>query len=664
MADATTQQSATGVSGVGKPQESGALAGEKPRGLVKLGEFFTAARFLFPYRNLLAVSVVCAMVVGLIGTSGLTLIFPILNVLLNGKTVVGFFDERIAAAVTAGKEVPWYMELGQQYAALLPANPVWAIAVILGVILVMAAAANVAKFFQEHLSERAAIFAINDLRKHTYSHVLRVPLGYFGQAGTSDVTSRLVGDCAVLQDGYKILLGQTVQAVFNSAMAMVLAVWIDWRLTLFIVFFAPLMVAIIRKFGKKMRRATRAALQKSSSMLGQLEATLSGVRSVKAARAESHERRRYAGIMRMLVEQQLKMSRVEAANTPTVETLTLGVVCCVVLFAAWLILIHKSLSPDSFIVIMAALASMGESLRRLGKLNNVLQRSNAAAGRVLEVLRLPTEVVTANPATRQSRTESRRQLGAVRPLGEISREISFEEVVFCYPGSERRALDGVTLKIGKGQTVAIVGRNGSGKTTLAALLPRFYEPTSGRVCIDGRDLGGVTLASLRKQIALVTQDSFIFPGTIHENIAFARRRASRAEVEAAAKAAFAHDFILQKQGGYEMVLDGLGGQLSGGQKQRLCIARAILQDAPILILDEATSQVDAESEHLIQQAIGQLLKTGRARTTLIIAHRFSTILSADMIVVMEGGRIVGTGKHEELLAGCEVYRQLYERQLA
>jgi ABC-type multidrug transport system fused ATPase/permease subunit len=643
----------------------GNVTGEgKAGGLAKLGEFFTAARFLWPYRNLLAVSVGCALVVGAIGTGGLTVIFPILNVLLKGKTVTAFFDERMAPMVAAGEAVPWYLQMGRDWSTHLPANPVWAVAVLLGVILVMAVCANIAKFFQEHLSERAAIFAINDLRKHTYSHILRVPLGYFGTQGTSDVTSRLVGDCAVLQDGYKILLGQTVQAVFNSMLALLLAVWIDWRLTLFIVFFAPVMVAIIRKFGKKMRRATRAALQKSSNMLGQLESTLTGIRSVKAARAESHERRRYAGIMKMLVEQQLKMSRYEAANTPTVETLTLAVVSCVVLFAAWLILIDKSLSPDSFIVIMAALASMGESLRRLGKLNNVLQRSNAAAGRVLEVLRLPTEVVTTNPATRSERTNTRGGMKKVRPIGEIEREIRFEGVVFGYPGSERRALDGVDLTIGKGQTVAIVGRNGSGKTTLAALLPRFYSPDGGRVCIDGVDLEGVTLASLRKQIALVTQDSFIFPGTIHENIAFARRMATRGQVEAAAKAAFAHEFIMQKPAGYETMLDGLGGQLSGGQKQRICIARAILQDAPILILDEATSQVDAESEHLIQQAIGHLLKTGRARTTLIIAHRFSTILSADMIVVMEAGRIVGTGKHEQLLAGCETYRQLYERQLA
>jgi subfamily B ATP-binding cassette protein MsbA len=206
----------------------------------------------------------------------------------------------------------------------------------------------------------------------------------------------------------------------------------------------------------------------------------------------------------------------------------------------------------------------------------------------------------------------------------------------------------------------VVGRNGSGKTTLLAMLPRFYEPTSGRILIDGIDIASVGLPSLRRQIAIVTQDPVIFPGTIAENIAYGQPQATPQQIESAARRAFAHDFILEKPQGYHTPLDGLGGQLSGGQKQRLNIARAILKDAPILILDEATSQVDAESEHLIQQAITGLMKE---RTTFVIAHRFSTIMSADVIVVMERGRVVACGTHAALLETCDVYRQLYERQL-
>jgi ABC-type multidrug transport system fused ATPase/permease subunit len=246
-------------------------------------------------------------------------------------------------------------------------------------------------------------------------------------------------------------------------------------------------------------------------------------------------------------------------------------------------------------------------------------------------------------------------------LPPLSREIRFENITFAYPNTQQPALLNVSLNIAKGQAIAIVGGNGSGKTTLMAMLPRFYDPGQGRVVIDGIDTRGVTLRSLRKQISLVTQDSVIFPGTIAENIAYGNPLASRQSIEAAARRAFAHDFITQeKPQGYETLLGEMGGQLSGGQKQRICIARAILRQSPILILDEATSQVDAKSEHLIQQAIESVM---HERTTFVIAHRFSTIIRADTIVVMDRGQIVGQGKHEELLRTCETYQKLYERQL-
>ncbi len=243
-------------------------------------------------------------------------------------------------------------------------------------------------------------------------------------------------------------------------------------------------------------------------------------------------------------------------------------------------------------------------------------------------------------------------------LDPLSRDIRFENVSFAYPGAQHLALDRVSLAVPKGQSVAVVGRNGSGKTTLLALLPRFYDPQAGKILIDGQDIRGVTLTSLRRQIALVTQDSVIFPGTIADNIAYGQPLVPREQIIHAAKRAFAHDFIMEKPQGYDTPLEGLGGQLSGGQKQRLCIARAILRNAPILVLDEATSQVDAESEHLIQQAIESLM---HERTTFVIAHRFSTILSADTIVVVDKGRVVGQGRHKELLVTCPTYKQLYER---
>jgi ABC-type multidrug transport system fused ATPase/permease subunit len=310
---------------------------------------------------------------------------------------------------------------------------------------------------------------------------------------------------------------------------------------------------------------------------------------------------------------------------------------------------------------MACLVGIGESLRKVSKVNNVLQRSNAAAARIFETMDVPIERSRALAPSPGTPGEGRVEGSFPRyNLPAIQQEIRFENVTFSYPNATMPAVIDVNLTVPKGRSVAIVGRNGSGKTTLVALLPRFYDPQAGRVTIDGIDTRRATLRSLRKQIGIVTQDSVIFPGTIADNIAYGLPLVTREQVVAAAKRAFCHDFIMEKFDGYDASLDGLGSQLSGGQKQRLNIARAILRKSPILILDEATSQVDAESEHLIQQAIESLMHEA---TTFVIAHRFSTITSADTIVVMDRGRIVGQGAHDELLRSCETYHQLYERQV-
>lgn len=574
------------------------------------------------------------------------------------------------------QEVPRALVWARRAVWFLPTNPVAAIAAVFGFIAVLAVVGNVVRFFQEHLSDRAAIHAVNDIRRRMYDHVLHIPMAYWGQKGTSDITSRLVQDAAGLQDGFKVLLGQAIQEPIKAAMALGLALYLDWRLTLIIIVFAPLMAAVIKKFGKKMRRSMRAALAKSAHMLGQIESTLVGIRVVKGANAERFERRRYKGIMSQLVTEQVKMSRYEALATPAMETIALLVVGCILLLAAWLMFSPppwlEPLDRSKFFLVMGCLVGIGESLRRVSKLNNVLQRSNAAAGRIFETMDVPIE------RPRELVAGDGRARRVLRP---VRQDIRFEHLTFAYPGASMNAVQDVSLTVPRGQSVAIVGRNGSGKTTLLALLPRFYDPSAGRITIDGVDITKVTLTSLRRQISVVTQDSVIFPGTIAENIAYGHPaaarlgektddvRAVRQQIEQAARKAFAHDFIMEKSQGYDTPLDGLGGNLSGGQKQRLNIARAILRRSPILILDEATSQVDAESEHLIQQAIDRLIhersdpRTDDAPTTFIIAHRFATIRSADTIVVMDKGRIVGQGQHEDLLRTCEVYHHLYERQL-
>jgi ATP-binding cassette, subfamily B, bacterial MsbA len=567
--------------------------------------------------------------------------------------------------ITNVPPVKWYWVAVRPVIQRLPTSPVASVAIVLAVGVIISAIGNTIRFFQEYYSDKAAILAINDIRRRLYDHVLHVPMEFFGLKGTSDVTSRLVQDCQGLQDGFKTVLGQSIQMPINAAFSFLVAVLISWKLTLFILIFAPVMVAIIQKFGKKMRRASRRALQSSSSMLGQIEGTLSGIRVVKGSNAERFERRRYSRIMAGLTDQQLHMSRIDAISSPTVEVLTLIVVCIVVMWATHLVQVTKELGAEEFLTVMVCLAMIAESLRRFGKVNNVMQRSGAAAARIFETLAIPVE----RPRHMLGRGE--RPKLSFTPL---TRDICFKDVNFTYPGAVNPALVDVNLTVAKGESVAIVGRNGSGKTTLLTLLPRFYDPNpdAGKVMIDGIDVRDGTLKSLRDQITVVTQDSVIFPGTIAQNIAYGHPMAHyltqqcsaatelRQKIESAAKRAFAHDFILEKPNGYDTDLTGLGSSLSGGQKQRLNIARAIMRETPILILDEATSQVDAESEHLIQQAIETLM---HERTMFVIAHRLGTIRSADRIIVMDRGQIVATGKHEDLLRTSEAYNNLYERQL-
>jgi ATP-binding cassette, subfamily B, bacterial MsbA len=702
--------------------------------------FWRAIRFLAPYRGFVAIATICAFFVGLSMIGGLGSMLPIIRILINGDTIPTWVNRQIVEArlnvrfaddvstvhllrvdpgpgQRAGLKFPdqlgglgderqilahladpsidhsviyhpdptvvqlppvkvWFV-YAQALAARLPARPVPAIAVIFGVMAGLGVIGNVFRFFQEYLSSRSAIMAVNDIRRHLYDHVLHIPMSRFGEQGTSDVTSRLVQDSSELTDGFNTLLGQSIQEPIKAAMAFCFAIFLSWKLMVFMICFGPLVFVIVKKFGKKMRRASRRALQERRDMLAQLESSLMGIRVVKASGAERFERRRYSQIMHNVITQQLRMAKIDAFSTPTMELMILLVGGCVLLFAAHLVLVSGTLTTDRFIGVMAAMATITESLRRCGKVNNAVQRANAAATRIFEVMDTPVE-----RRTRASLTvrEANSDIAPVRDgqikLQPLQNEIRFEQVCFTYPGQKTPALTDLSLNVPRGSCVAIVGRNGSGKTTLLAMLPRFYDPQGGRITLDGIDISKATLRSLRGQISLVTQDSVIFPGTVAQNIAYGHPLAHRLDkndgsaavkelrekIVAAAVRSYAHDFIMEKPLGYDTPLGELGGQLSGGQKQRLCIARTILRHSPIVILDEATSQVDAESEHLIQRAIDGLMHEGQ-QTTFVIAHRFSTIQSADFLVVLDRGQVVGQGKHEELLATCPTYQQLYERQL-
>ena len=343
----------------------------------------------------------------------------------------------------------------------------------------------------------------------------------------------------------------------------------------------------------------------------------------------------------------MRMRRAKAITSPLIESLAITSVLGVAIFAAWIVL-RRGQPPEQFMSVLVMLCAAAASLKPLSNLSTTLYQASAAAERIMAMWKAPVEPIGVHAHGEPTR------------LGRLERSTRFDHVTYHYPGQDEPALDDVTLEVKHGETVAIVGANGSGKTTLVSLLPRVLVPTSGRVLFDDTDISTVDLAHLRDQIAVVTQETVLFGGSIHDNIAYGREAVPRREVEAAAHAAMAHDFITALADGYDTELGERGTGLSGGQAQRIAIARAILRKPTLLILDEATSQIDADSESQINQALRHLR---HQRTTLAVAHRLSTVLEADRIVVMEAGRILDIGPHEALLDRCELYQTLVRTQM-
>jgi len=501
----------------------------------------------------------------------------------------------------------------------------------------------IARFYQDYTVQKVVDTSQARLREETFRHSLTIPVGFFAGEGPSNTVSRLLRDTGLVGNGIKVLLGKTLREPLKVLGLIAIALWIDRNLTLVFLCGAPLALYAISKLGRKIKRATKKSLISWAKMLGRLREAIGAVRVIKVYNRQDYEETNFIELNRRLLKQQFRIAKVDSLTGPLMETLGMIAGSVGLMFGAhWVY--RGTMQASDFFTLLILLGATAESVRKTGDIWNKLQQARASAERVFHILDEPVE--SEKP-------------GAIE-LPPLQGKIEFRDVVFSYPGTNRPVLNRINLSVQAGYNVAIVGPNGSGKTTLANLVPRFYDPDSGQVLIDGRDIRDATLFSLRSQIGMVTQDVTTFNDTIAANIAYGKAGATREEIIAAAKRSFAHEFIFPLPDGYDTIIGEDGAGLSGGQLQRIVIARAILRNPAILIFDEATSQVDAESEAKIHRAIEEIMQD---RTSFIIAHRFSTVITADVIVVMDEGRIIAQGQHEELMQSCPLYQSLYETQL-
>jgi ABC-type multidrug transport system fused ATPase/permease subunit len=552
----------------------------------------------------------------------------------------------------------WWSNKLRRVAAFLPSEKgpdarLWTLALVMVVLVVAAFLGGMFRLLNEGLVATAVQRAMHDLRTKMADHVLHLPLDWHSAQPPGDTLARFANDLAKIEVGLNTLFGKMVREPIKAAAVLAFLLTIEWRLLAVAVLGLPIGIVAIRILGRAVKKAQRHASQSWGRLLDHLGEKMAGIRVVKAYGMQDEESRRFHSEGLRLTRAQTHIEVVDAATKPVLETLAAVAAAGFVIYGGSRVF-SQQLEPALFFAALACLGGIFDPVRKLGNVNNRLQAAEAAAQRAFQLMDQPREEAL--------------QREALPVMAKMRESIEFRDLRFRYPRTEKLVVDDVSFTVAKGQVVAIVGPNGSGKTTLVSLLMRFHEPCTGSILIDGQDISQYSRQSLRRQIGLVTQDSVIFSATVRDNIAYgAAADVSEQDVHTAAQHAHVADFIdtlsLQNNGepvsGYEKPITAR--TLSGGQRQRLALARAIIRDPAILILDEATSQIDSESEARIQQALDEVTK---GRTTFIIAHRFSTIARADTIVVLNDGHVEAHGPHEMLLETCPFYANLFQTQFA
>jgi lipid A export ATP-binding/permease protein msbA len=475
-----------------------------------------------------------------------------------------------------------------------------------------------------------------------YVKIQSLDMEYFSTTKVGELMTKVLNDPANVNT-FILEFFEFLKYVFTAISYLVIAIRIDWKLTLGMFIVAPILMTTVKKYSKKLKKSGKERQEATGTLNSKLQETLSGIRVIRAFATEKQEIHNFKKISLELKKVVMKTVGYNAKSNSVSEALNYVMMAILLLFGGYRILRGRVFTTGDFLTIMSAIGSMYTPVRRSANIYNSLSTNIPSIGRIFEILDVVPEIADAPDCIK---------------FEEFKSDITFENVDFSYKDSDEKVLKNINLVAKKGETVALVGNSGGGKSTLVNLIPRFFDVTGGKITIDGIDVKNYKIKSLRKKIGIVPQETFLFGGTILENIKYANQNASVEEVVEAAKMANAHEFIEKLEQGYETEIGERGIKLSGGQKQRISIARAILENPQILILDEATSALDNESEQLVQDALEKLMK---GKTTFVIAHRLSTIINSDKIVVIQQGEIRETGTHEELLDKDGIYKSLYNK---
>ncbi len=583
-------------------------------------------RYLKPHWGIFALATFAMLLVGLLESA-------------IGGLIVPIFDQAFAQG--AGQRTATLFGLER----IIPSSGVGAWKKISILLLVFTFIKGIAEYFSTYLMARIGQSAVLKLRQDLYGHVLSQSAGFFERHRTNYLVSRLVSSAAAIETAVTSTIRDMLRESFTLIFFLGASFFYSWRLTLGSLILAPLVAMLTARFGTRLRNLARDSFEGSKQLTDTAQEALSNQSIVKAYRAEARESERFTTVANRIVRANLRTARISGFAPPSIEML--GVIFVVfLLYFGQREIVSGRMNAAQFLTFLFFLFRSYDPMRKLSRLQNNMEQALAAAHDVWEVMDEHAEIPEKHDAF---------------DLPTLRDQIELRDVSFGYANESRPVLRNVNLTVPVGTMVALVGESGGGKSTLTKLFPRFHDPLSGEVLWDGIDLRDVKIASLRRHIALVTQETVLFNDTVLHNIAYGKPEAIQEEIEEAARVAYAHDFIMELPHGYQTIVGERGVFLSGGQRQRLAIARSLLVDAPLLILDEATSALDAESERFVQSAIANLV---RNRTTIVIAHRLSTIRRADAIVVMEAGRITEMGTHSELLERGGQYRKLYELQFA